>query len=142
MVNVDTFIDAYVHGYVRDRDDELYVPTEGEQRLIADAIKGLLAQPEFIEAVASRPVRVPVPKSVTDDEIVAICDRHVENDGGFDCIAFGRELLAVAMRREKSAGHTLSDAEVDNLWGRFAGRTGGAPDHRAFARAVLDATRH
>jgi hypothetical protein len=138
MDNVDAFIDAYVRGYVKDGDDDLYVPTEDEQRLIAAAIKGLLAQPEFIEAFSQRPSRMPVPRSVNDDEIVALCDRYVANDGTIDCVGFARELLGVAMRRDKSAGHTLSDAEIDSLWGRFAAR--GAPDHRAFARAVLDAT--
>jgi hypothetical protein len=142
MDKLNAFIDEYVRGFVKDGDDDLYVPTDDEQRLIAEAIKGLLMQPEFVAAFAARPMRVPVPKSVSDEEIVAICDRYVGHDGAIDCVGFARELLGVAMKREKTAGHTLGDDEIDRLWSRFAASADGKPDHRGFARALLDATRH
>jgi hypothetical protein len=140
MDSVETVIEEYVRTYVMPRGDEIYVPTDDEAALLADAIKGLVAQPEFMAAYAARPLRVPVPKGLTNEEIFAIRDRHLGDDSGsFDCIAFARDLLGAAMKREQQEPREPTDAQLNALWQRFETADGGRPDHRGFARAVLDA---
>lgn len=50
---IDAIVRAYVAGYALHGHYASYTPEDSERTMIRDAINGLLARPDFVEAVAA-----------------------------------------------------------------------------------------